>query len=352
MWPFNKPEIREYQSERDFYQAEAPGNPYAPYRRPKIYQDAGTLAVVEACAGLWERAFESATVQPMNNLTMGLTPHFMGLAARALAVRGEFLAVIRLDGMNVRLIPATSFDVILGNADPITWAYRTDTTGPSSATSEYLASDAVLHFRIGSDVKQPWRGRAPLSRASKTAALAAQVEESLTWEFKTPIGRIAPVSGNEENRKQYWDGLSLGGLTVYGSIAAAGQPQQEHARDFKPVSYGPEPDQFSIELRTHVGQEIAAAFGVPPSLLNPTGDGAGQREAWRRFWAGTVQPIGRVIEAEVKEKLEPSVTIGHEAMKASDEDGRSRAIMRRAQAYKTLRDAGIEADEARTLAGL
>ena len=349
MWPFNKPEIREYQPERDFYQSEPPGSPYAPYRRAKIYQDAGTLAVVEACAGLWERAFESATVQPMNNLTSGLTPTFFGIVARALAMRGECLFLIRLDGMNLRLIPANSFDVISGSAEIMTWVYRADTSGPSSSRSEYLGGDAVLHFRIGTDVKQPWRGRSPLSRGSKTAALAAQLEESLTLELKTPIGRIAPISGNEENRKQYWNGLSLGGLTVYGSLSSAGQ---EHARDFKPVSYGPEPDQFSIALRTDLSQDIAAAFGVPASFFSPGGDGAGQREAWRRFLFGTIAPIGRVIEAECKAKLDPSIIIGHDAMRASDEDGRSRAIMRRAAAFKTLTDAGFEKDEARKLSGL
>ena len=34
-----------------------------------------------------------------------------------------------------------------------------------------------------------------------------------------------------------------------------------------------------------------------------SGDGSGQREAWRRFWAGTIAPIGALLEAELRAKL-------------------------------------------------
>ena len=50
---------------------------------------------------------------------------------------------------------------------------------------------------------------------------------------------------------------------------------------------GPYPETVTETLRTQAGRDLAGAFGVPPSLLNPSGDGAGQREAWRRFWAGS-----------------------------------------------------------------
>ena len=104
-------------------------------------------------------------------------------------------------------------------------------------------------------------------------------------------------------------------------------------------------------LRTRLGQDVAAAFGVPPTLFATSGDGAGQREAWRRFWISTAAPAARVIEAELKEKLDPDARLELSALRASDEDARSRAVNRRASAFKTFLDAGIERAEALRLAG-
>ena len=102
-----------------------------------------------------------------------------------------------------------------------------------------------------------------------------------------------------------------------------------------------------------MGQDIAAAFGVPPSLFNPAGDGSGQRESWRRFWAGTVAPIGSLLEAELRAKLDPEARISFPAFRGqSDEDGRSRAVARRATALKTFLEAGLDREAALRLAGL
>ena len=78
-------------------------------------------------------------------------------------------------------------------------------------------------------------------------------------------------------------------------------------------------------LRSNLGRDLAAAFGVPSSLFEPRGDGAGQRESWRRFWIGTIAPLGKSIQAELRLKLENSADVSFEALRASDEDGRSRA---------------------------
>ena len=80
---------------------------------------------------------------------------------------------------------------------------------------------------------------------------------------------------------------------------------------------------------------------------------AAQREAWRRFWVGTIQPIGMLVQAELRAKLDPAAEVSFEALRASDEDGRSRAISRRATAAKVLAELdGVSVDQALTLAGL
>ena len=99
--------------------------------------------------------------------------------------------------------------------------------------------------------------------------------------------------------------IARGGITVTGlGQAAPGQEQVPSSR-YAPQKLGPAPEAAYEELRQHVGQDIASAFGISPSLFNPAGDGSGQREAWRRFWAGTIAPIGSLLEAEIRAKLDP-----------------------------------------------
>ena len=118
-------------------------------------------------------------------------------------------------------------------------------------------------------------------------------------------------------------------------------------------AYGPAPnDVLADALRSQVGRDLLGAFGVPAALFESRGDGAGQREAWRRLWAGTIAPLGAVLSAELRRKLDPGAEVGFSAMRAADEDGRSRAISRRAQAWAVFRKEGIEDPEARRLAGI
>ena len=309
----------------------------------------GALALAEACAGLWERALSSATVEPMNNRLAGLSPAFLAVAGRSLAVKGNLCARIVVEGSRVLLIPASVFD-LMGGADPDSWTYRLDMVGPTATETIMLPAAGVVHFRCGASASAPWRGVAPLNRATATAGLATAVEKSITTEARLPIGRLGVVYGSKK-ADGFLDFLKCGGYLVAGGNADRGL-QQEPSTRHRPQTYGPEPNQVMQAVRTDTGRDICAAFGVPPGLFAERGDGAGQREAWRRFWLGTVQPLARMIESELRAKLDPAAAVILDALRASDEDGRSRAVARRAQAYKVLRDAGIDATEARRIAGI
>ena len=346
MWPFGrKQEVR-----ADFTQVRLD----AAFKR--VSGDAGragALAVAEACVSLWERALSSATVMPDNRAMTGVTPQFLALAGRTLAVRGEIVAAIRVVDGQARIQPATSWDVDGGISS---WFYRCDFDGPSASTTEVLPSDAVVHLRIGCEVKAPWRGRAPLAHGRETAALATAVEEALKIEALLPIGRIAPFAGSAVALQEsgYGSSLEAGGVTVVnahplGSLGMSGGTGRE---SHKLLPFGPEPSTVMEALRTHAGHDICNAYGISLSFFSATGDGAGQRESWRRFWVGTVAPLGRVIETELRAKLDTGAMLSFEALRASDEDGRSRAVARRAAALKTLLDAGIERPEAMRISGL
>ena len=312
-------------------------------------KDPEALAVAEAAVSLWERSLASATVEPRGGRLAGLTPGMMALIGRTLAVRGNLVARITVEGSAVRLWPAADFDVT-GDADPDSWVYRLNLPGPSATHTVLVPAAGVVHFRTGAGASTPWRGVAPLARAQSTAALAGAVEYALTREMVIPPGRLALAHGGGKVADILrW--LKQGGFAVAGDAANRGiqpEPTQRH----RPVTYGPEPAETVEALRTDTGRDVLAAFGIPPALFAERGDGAGQREAWRRLWLGTIQPLAVQIQAEVRAKLEAGATFHLDALRAGDEDGRSRAVMRRASAFKTLVDTGMDRDEARRLAGL
>ena len=311
------------------------------------------LATVEACAGLWERAIASAAVEPMGGAALGaMSPHVLALVGRGLALFGQSVLLIDVDPMRgLTLTPASSWDVS-GSPLEAEWTYRLDMIGPSGSFTVTRPGAAVLHFRIGADARAPWRGRPPLRRSQATANLAASIEAQLTQESKLPTGRIVPLSGTAEQVKKVGSMIARGGITVTGLGQSAPGAEQVPSSRYAPQRIGPSPEAAYEELRQHVGQDIAAAFGISPSLFSPAGDGSGQREAWRRFWAGTIAPIGSLLEAEIRAKLAPEASVSFPALRASDEDGRSRAVDRRARALKTLLEAGVERDTALRLAGL
>ena len=314
--------------------------------------DASTLAVVEACTSLWERALSSATIEPMNNRLGGLSPGLLALVGRSLAVKGNLVCRIVVEGAAVKLLPAADYDID-GQTDPATWVYRLNLPGPSSTETVMVPADGVVHFRIGAMASAPWRGTAPLRSAKATSNLASKIETSLGREADIYVARFVGVDrrGTFENWKQTVETIRRrkGGVVFTGGILGQG----ESGRIPEPARLGPQPnDTFADALRSAVGRDICAAFGVPVSLFAERGDGAGQREAWRRFWLGTVQPLALLVQAECKAKLDPSCVVSLGALRAADEDSRSRAVARRAQAFKVLLDAKVDTAEAKRIAGL
>ena len=347
MWPFRE---KRAQTEGDYTdqviaRAEADALGSVP--------SADNLGVAESSIGLWERALAGLTVEPMNNRLSALTPALLALAGRSLATTGNLVLAIVVDDGMVKLLPAAHFDAF-GAADPASWLYHVTLTGPSDSRTYAMPADAVVHFRTGALPASPWRGVSPLRRGSATAALAAAVEKSLTAEARLPSGRIATHTGTPGQIQDYGREVLKGGLVFTGTTSgiAPGPGGQEPAARHKPQAYGPEPQAVMETLRTDAGRDILGAFGVSPVLFSERGDGTAQRESWRRFVFSTVAPLARMIEAELRAKLDTTALVSIEGLRAADEDGRSRAVMRRAQAFKVLREAGIEDAEARRMAGL
>ena len=311
--------------------------------------DSDFLGIVAACAGMWARSLAAATVTPDSLALAAVTPQILHEVGLALAMRGESLFAITVAGGAVRLDGASAWDVQGDGPNPEAWRYRLDLPGPSGHSTVTLSASAVLHVRMA-DSRTPWRGRSPLHRASETLTLAGRTERALSNEMKMTPARVLALTGAAEQLKDMGQTIKRGGLALVG--AQAPMPGVADGGRLTSARIGPEPPDVLRTMRTEAGQDIANAFGISPALFAATGDGSGQREAWRRFWAGTMAPLASLLEAEIRAKLDSDAMVELAAMRASDEDGRSRAVARRATAFKTFVDAGLDRGEAMRMAGL
>ena len=64
-------------------------------------------------------------------------------------------------------------------------------------------------------------------------------------------------------------------------------------------------------------REVINACGLNVALFG-MGNAAAVREAWRLALFGVLSPLGKLVEAELNAKLEDSVTISWQELRASD----------------------------------
>ena len=98
-------------------------------------------------------------------------------------------------------------------------------------------------------------------------------------------------------------------------------------------------------LRSDAALAVLDACGVPRALVSAE-DGTAQREAWRRFVMGSVEPVARMVAMELGHKLDsPDLRFTFESLWAHDLAGR-------AQAFKGMVAAGMDLERAVALSGL
>ena len=115
---------------------------------------AGDLAAVEAAAGLWARAFASATVAPATATTRALTPGVLAAMGRGLAVRGDVLFAIDVFDA-VTLTQASGWEVS-GGTRPESWTYLADFPVPGGVRKRTLPAESVIHLRYATRPSKPW----------------------------------------------------------------------------------------------------------------------------------------------------------------------------------------------------
>ena len=281
--------------------------------------------------------------------TAAVTPAVLAMIGRELCRTGESMHIIEVRGGTVRLRPAGSWDV-RGGPDSEDWYVRADLFGPSGNRTKVVAHAGVVHPRYAVDPTRPWLGVGPLQWATSTGALASNLERRLSEEAGGIVAHVLPVP--QDPAEGALDMLrqdiaqARGGTTLVETTSAGwGEGRgAAPAADWRPQRIGANPPASIDAIRTSTGQPHAAACGVPPALVSRS-DGTALREAWRQFLFGTISPVAKLLEAELSEKLDVSVDLVFNELRASDLAGRARA-------FQSMVGGGMEPAEAAALAGL
>ncbi len=295
-------------------------------------------AAVQTSVSLWESGLSLADVTGTDLLNR----QAMAITARALALRGECLFLIR-----DRLIPATDWDISTRYGFPR--AYRVGLPEIGGGRNETALAPEVLHFRIGCDAATPWAGSAPLRRSQLSAQLLEAVETALRDVYRdAPIGsQIIPIpdgsSDDMDAMRASFRGRRGAALVIEGVAQAT-------AAGMHP-NIGKSPDQLSPNLKDTLADKllsdakgaIFSAFGILPGLMNPATTGPLVREAQRHLAQLVLQPMANLMAEEASDKLGARVLIDCvRPMQAFDHGGKARAFAGMLQAMAQAKEAGLD----------
>ena len=300
---------------------------------------------VEIAAGLWSRALSTAAVE---GAPVG--PRMLAEMGRDLARHGECLYLLDIAaGGRLRLLRADSRDVWGDGPDPADWWYRLTVTGPRSHRTVTAPAASVVHLRYATEAHSPARGVSPLQYASLTGQLGASLEQSLGHEAGGAVANLIALPEGHQSPAGLTEAIRTAkGRTLLPETVMGGWGDKEGAprKDFVPSRLGANPPMGMITLRQHVESSVLACFGVG-APLGPAGlnDGTAAREAARRLWTLTIQPLAAVISEELSRVLERPVALEYGRPSGMAD------LAARARAVGALAKAGVDVADAMTLTG-
>lgn len=298
---------------------------------------------LEIAAGVISRAFGAAAVEgPPAAVLMAGAP--LADIGRDLITRGEAVYML----YQGRMRRASSWEISGSNVGE--WTYSVQLPVPDGSRSEVRTMTGIAHPRYSSDRSRPWIGVGPLERAKLVGSLVGNMETRMGEEAGGSVGHVLPlpVDGQDPTIAQLKADLAnLQGKTSVVESVAGGWGQGRAAapaQEWTPKRLGATFSPATVPVYTATQLSVLAACGVPVELVHPS-DGTGQREAWRRFLHGTVQPLARIVAGELGKATGGDVTITFEGLFASDIAGRARA-------FQSMVGGGLDIEEAARAAGL
>ena len=309
-----------------------------------------TAAAVFAMS-MVSRAFASAEVRPAT-FAQTLSAPVRAMIGLELLLRGEFLAEIDLAASGRIILYPGYGKVASGTHRPDTWRYELKLAQPGDDTepiTRNVAANGVVHVRDGADVLAPWKGYSRLQRMGVASQALADIEGRLGHDARTRVMHIIPVP----------DGIPAARVTDVGNSLRASRGNVKlvetttggwgqgrlaaPSRDWEPRRVGPEIPQQNTMFRDSTAAQIIAAMGVPQQLQY--GAAGEMREGYRQLQTIEIEPLARLVEAELSEKLETDIRFTFDRLAAID-------INARARAFQGFINGGLTLEAALSLVGL
>ena len=296
---------------------------------------ASRSAAAETAAGLLERSLRLAKVTGTSNEFAGEITKILPMAARELILTGEALFLIQVrDGL--RLVPAVNNNVEGKSTDPMAWNYTLNLNCPSGTIQQKCTGESVVHFRQNVRAEQPWIGRPAWANASDSGTGVMRAERSVSNELDSPVGNLIPSPLRPDMESSELEALAsaikaLRGrpLLVESMAGGFGNMLRSDTRmsgDWAIRRLGPDLPDSSITAMHSFETLIALSVGVPAELIRSDGSSSARREAWRQCFHSFILPTARLMETELRDKLEsPELRIDLRELAASDLQGRARS---------------------------
>ena len=244
---------------------------------------AASTAAREICAGLYERAFASARIEPDTPETRALSVEALGMIGRAFIHSGEAIFSIDADPTDgeVRVTPASSWDV-RGSVEPETWNYKANFAGPEVTVTRTLSGASVLHFKYAVDAGRPWKGLSPMQLADVSTKIEQGVSRQLADETGRSSGYVGfvPVGLSDTSFNDMKTTIpNMRGKMILAEAGGNWDALNQGNRPGLDVQrVGADPPAVIVAIWQYAVSLTLAACGVPIELLN-LADGTGNRES-------------------------------------------------------------------------
>ena len=262
------------------------------------------------------RVFQTARLRTGNRaLARVLTPGCLGYIARRVAIDGGVLLIPYGRGDGGVLIPAYTWEIDRGGADPDSWTYQVHVASPSGMTTGVMGRRDVFHVFQDPDPDEPWEGTSAAGSIA-AAQLPAAARRGLVVEQKVPVNRLIPSPKTTKSEKDGQKNALESDLAEGGSVKLVetmstgyvGDRGGAPMGDWNPRRLGPDPTDVQASNWFASEGALMAAMGMHPSMMDGRAPAAAVREARRQFQE-ECEAIARLIEAEVLRVFEVEVEI-------------------------------------------
>lgn len=290
-------------------------------------------SIFHVAAMVVANAFAVARVEGDNP---DVTPDILADVGRDLILQGDSLLLIE----SGELKPIISYSITPKGSYKVTVAGR-------KGMNTYPAR-RIVHVRYMMN-KNTLRGISPANMIPTIRDTLINMESSFEQEAGTPNGYLIPIpnDGDDAQLEGLRDTISQlnGRVALVKSTSGGWEQGRDYAprRDFMAQHLGPQFGEWNLMQYQYANQLVLSTIGIPVELIMG-GDGGGQRESWRRFLHGTINPLAMRIVSAFK-RVGIDVSINFDDLFASDITGRARA-------FGSLVQGGMDVAEAASITGI